>query len=104
METTVKTRSRSRSINKLLEIVINSLKEGDKLGYFNNGICGEIIDLHHGLFITHTERCILNKFLEENKPTTIPHNLIWWWPIMKKDPKYRKIRIDFLIQLQKKHK
>lgn len=100
-----------RDIKTLLQIVIDSLKEGEKKHYWNFGICGEIADIKNDGIIDNEERLKIINTLFENKPSVsnkFKSFLLcdywigskYWWITMDRYPNTRKIRIDYLTQLK----
>lgn len=102
--------SMKRPLKELLIILRDSLKEGDKIFYFNSGICGEIADLLTKGVISTEEHDDVSCHIYINKPNSELHsefvnelfiNYEWWWKKMKHNPKAREIRIEFLNKLIK---
>lgn len=99
-----------RSLKTLLEIVIDSLEQGDKKHYYNNGICGELKDLLRNGKIDTFEHPVVEDYIYENKPSKFKHkefftNDYWdgdmyWWQLMQVKPETRQIRINFLTKLK----
>lgn len=100
-----------RTVKELFQIVIDSLKKGDKEYYYNNGICGEINDLFKYHIITFHESRLLMNVLKLNKPCGNQYPKFyysedwvggaWWWDFMHTQPKTRQIRIAFLEEVIK---
>lgn len=88
-----------RSINTLLQIVIESLEKGDKKGFNNTGICSEIKGLEDVRSIYGQEGTILLSFLRRNKPVWVSDVSGFWWETMDIDPSTRQTRIKFLKNL-----
>lgn len=97
-----------RTIKQLLEIVITSLKSGNKPKWHNNGICGEIKDLQKNLHISHEEKWALLDYISDKRPTrkkytqflhTVYEDRVFWWPRMEACRFYREVRINYLKHL-----
>lgn len=96
-----------RPILILLMLVRDSLAEGHKPGYYNAGICGEIVNLHGFGKITYHELGKVSEYIHRNEPTTKFRSKFWvehtlsshWWPRMKDNEQFRKVRVDFLTEL-----
>ncbi len=103
-----------QTLKKYFEIAKEYLSNG---GYtFESGIC-EILGVMYGKeIITYTEKGILLKYLEANKPTKrnaykeFTQNEYWlnndspmtscfWWTRISETPKAKQIRIDYLTKL-----
>lgn len=98
---------KARTLLELCAILLNSLKEGDKEGWFNNGLCREIDDLFEYEIITWGEREKLIYLIKTKKPTArnkfkdfyknpLFINGRWWWELMRLEPLARQERIRFI--------
>lgn len=103
---------KNRTRKQLLQIVIDSLKKGDKNGWTNNGICGEIYDLYNYDELSPKEREVLINLIEKYKPTrrnqfkSFTENAhftasfsSWWWTKMQDSEAGREQRILFLQKI-----
>lgn len=99
-----------KSLKTLLKLTIKSLKKGEKEGYYNYGLCGEISDMYAFEDITKEECDVVKRFIEINKPSAQKHgeftkksmhwiNEHFWWETMQDMPETRQVRIDFLTKL-----
>lgn len=103
---------KQRTYKQLLTILLESLKKGNKEGYFNMGLCGELENLlHKSETITLKEYYKVSNYIDNNKPTArnkyknffndkdFTPDMPWWWGFMHTKAKYRNKRIKFIQAL-----
>lgn len=97
-------------IKDTLILVLNVLKDENKISSFNNrGICAVLQYLDNNKTISRKTFKITNNFIRANKPNNVQHQeftkniywiggMFWWYPIRSKN-ETRQIRIEFITKL-----
>lgn len=104
---------KARTYKVLYGLLLESLQKGNKENHYNNGLCGEIDNLFENKIINRKEHLKLCSHFKNNKPTSrnrykgfynrngFSDAASWWWPLMKLDNQFRKVRIEFIKEVIK---
>jgi len=101
-----------RELKELYGILLESLEKGDKEGWINNGVCGELDDLAGNRIITRTESIAvsghfktchpsLNPLYKKFKRSKFYVNDMWWFVRMKRFKGGRNVRIRLVKEIIK---
>lgn len=103
-----------RTEKELYQLVLESLKKGDKPNYYNNGICGEIEDLYYqDELLTQEEYRFLYDSVKKYNPAKNPlfkkykrskfyiKGGEWWFVKMREHKGGRNVRIRLVKDIIK---